>query len=156
MVEIETQSMLEELKTEDLSQFGAKIKGINLDSDELCYYGENRYYTWKEEQTRIKRTYYQGTNAGGIIKQKEVTDWEDVFIGVPFITNKRIIFTNKNGMKSINLSSILGTKSFFKGTHLYHESGKLIVLVAEDARKFNIILERIINDDIKGNKDLIT
>ena len=54
-------------------------------------------------------------------------------------------------MKVINLSNIVGIKAFSDGTHLYRESGKIILLRDFDATEFNVILNRILNKDFEAH-----
>lgn len=156
--------LLKRFENEDLTKRAAKIEDINMKPNEYCYYNGNSYYKWQEERSRTIRTNYKGLSTNfriakginyrvGSIRHEsqKVTEWKDIFNGVPFITNKRIIFVNQNGIKTINLSSIVGMKAFSDGTHLFRESGKLIILLTDDAIEFNVILNRIMNNDLEGH-----
>ena len=160
----ELNRMIRQLEKEDLSKRAALIDGVNLKSNEFCYYTPKQRVKWQEQKTRTVRTNYSGLSSNiriakglnyrmGSIKHNsnKVTEWKDVFIGVPFLTNKRIIFVNENGMKVINLSNIVGIKAFSNGTHLYRESGKIILLRDFDATEFNVILNRILNKDFEAH-----
>lgn len=158
--ETEREQLINRLSTEDLSQRAAKIDGVNLKSNEYCYFAADEYFRWQEQKTRTVKTNYSGMRysfkiAKGVHykigstkhNSSKVTEWNVVFSGVPFLTNKRIIFVNDGGMKTISLSSIVGMKPFTDGTHLYRESGKIILLEAMNPIEFNVILSRILNDD---------
>lgn len=156
--------LIEKLEKEDLTKRAALIDGVNLKPNEFCYYAPTQRVRWQEQRTRTIRTNYSGLSSNiritkglnyrmGSIKHNsnKTTEWKDVFIGIPFLTNKRIIFVNENGMKVINLSNIVGMKSFSDGTHLYRESGKIILLRGFDATEFNVILNRILNKDFDAH-----
>ncbi|MBO0439580.1 hypothetical protein [Candidatus Enterococcus ikei] len=158
--EVEQEKLINNLSNENLSKRAAKIDGINLKSNEFCYFSATEYFRWQEQKTRTVKTNYSGLKysfriAKGVHykigstkhNSSRVTEWNVVFSGVPFLTNKRIIFVNDNGMKTISLSSIVGMKPFTDGTHLYRESGKVILLEATDTIEFNVILSRILNND---------
>ncbi|MBC9703285.1 MAG: hypothetical protein H9W83_12420 [Leuconostoc sp.] len=161
-LELEQQryELIQKFETEDLSQRAAIISDINMKPNEYCYYRGDAYYSWQEERSRTVRTNYKGVTANfriakginyrmGSIKHEsqKIKEWRNVFTGVPFITNKRIIFVSHTGMKTISLSSLVGMKAFTDGTQLFRESGKVLLLRADDPLEFNIILNRILAKD---------
>lgn len=152
--------LIQKFETEDLSERAAIITDINMKPNEYCYYRGDAYYSWQEERSRTVKTNYKGLTANfriakginyrmGSIKHEsqQVKEWRNVFTGVPFITNKRIIFVSHTGMKTISLSSLVGMKAYTDGTQLFRESGKVLLLRAEDPLEFNIILNRILAKD---------
>lgn len=157
-------SLIRQYEKEDLTKRAALIDGINLKSNEFCYCAPKERVKWQEERTRTVRTNYSGLTSNiriakglnyrmGSIKHSsnKVTEWNEVFVGIPFLTNKRIIFVNENGIKVINLSNIVGIKPFVDGAYLYRESGKVILLRDFDATEFNVILNRILNKDFEAH-----
>lgn len=59
---------------------------------------------------------------------------------------------NNQGTKVLVLSGIVSINPYSDGTELFRQSGKRILLTGfSDATKFNIYLERILNDNLTEN-----
>lgn len=158
------QKQLQIWGTEDLNQYATKIDGVYLKRNEFCYLAINEVITWNEDRTRTKRINYSGPTAsvhlmkglnyrvGSVsVRSEKVTETIPVFSGKLLLTNKRVFLLGNNGLKAITLSSIVMTSAYTDGTALYRASGKRILLTGfSDAARFNIYLERILNDKLAG------
>ncbi|WEV50506.1 hypothetical protein OZX69_05960 [Lactobacillus sp. ESL0731] len=152
-------------QNEDLTQYACKVNGLILRKNEFCYLSVDENIIWSEDRVRSKRTNYSGPTAtihiakglnyrlGSIsAKTEKYSEITPIFNGGLYLTNKRIFLVNNQGTKALVLSGIVSVTPYSDGTELFRQSGKRILLTGfSDAAKFNIYLQRILNDNLVEN-----
>lgn len=148
-------------QTEDLTQYACKVNGLILRKNEFCYLSVDEDITWSEDRVRSRRTNYGGPTAtihiakglnyrlGSVSARTEkYSEVTPIFNGALYLTNKRIFLVNNEGTKTLVLSGIVSITPYSDGIELFRQSGKRILLTGfSDATKFNIYIQRILNDD---------
>ncbi|RMC38154.1 hypothetical protein F5ESL0236_08350 [Lactobacillus sp. ESL0236] len=148
-------------QNEDLTQYACKVNGLILRKNEFCYLSVDENITWSEDRVRSRRINYGGPTAtihiakglnyrlGSVSARTEkYSEVTPIFNGALYLTNKRIFLVNNEGTKTLVLSGIVSITPYSDGVELFRQSGKRILLTGfSDAAKFNIYLQRILNDD---------
>ena len=148
-------------QNEDLTQYACKVNGLILRKNEFCYLSVDENITWSEDRVRSRRINYGGPTAtihiakglnyrlGSVSARTEkYSEVTPIFNGALYLTNKRIFLVNNEGTKTLVLSGIVSITPYSDGIELFRQSGKRILLTGfSDAAKFNIYLQRILNDD---------
>lgn len=151
----------------NLASVASKIPGINLKKNEYAYYAYNQDVSWLEERSKTSRINYGGLTGTihiakglnyrlGSIKTdiEHETYLKQIFNGIAILTNKRIILVNQQGVKAYPFTRLLSAIPFEDGVVLCSESGKKVILEGfDDAVPFNIVLDRVLNEDniLPGN-----
>lgn len=164
------QKLILKYKTESLDEKAGKIDDLILKPKEYCYLAVSNAIAWQEDRKVRTSVSYSGLSTSihiakgvnfrmGSFKPSSTTtdELKTLFIGAPFLTNKRIILVNDSGIKGLMLSNIVGIKPYSNAVELFRNSGKRIVLTGfDDATEFNIFLSRILNNDFEGHQSIET
>lgn len=160
---------IDDVSNRDLEATAGPINGVIMKKGERCYLSFTETISWQEPRTTTRRINYSGVSTsikivkgvrfrvGSIAPSRQtITTMTEIFSGLLFITNKRLLFTNPNGLKAIQLSAISGLKPYTDAVELFKDSGNQITLSGFDPKTYDAleaytVITRVLSGDTSGH-----